>query len=269
MDQERALVSPGRSQLVDRSGIASDPPPGARVVRYVLGVTGGGLLASAAAMLSLPTVAVLTTLVSFFGPPVVFLTRRTARFVRASAAAAAAFRLAKCPPHTSLDGVAEGQWVRVQGHVLPGPGFTSAGGRPQSVLASYVGTLGPLRGSGPAFRRWELHAVDFGLALDSGDRVRVRVDGARYLGRPAQVPRELFDRRPLAVRHTDRKGFEVATVYDEDVVVVGDEVEVLGFLRRELDPTAEPGLRGVRPTATLGARPPWAVLIRRRPRSSS
>ena len=52
-------------------------------------------------------------------------------------------------------------------------------------------------------------------------------------------------------------------MYEEDVVMVGDEIEVLGFLRREVDPQAESGFRGARLALVLRARPPWALLIRR------
>jgi hypothetical protein len=263
MKEERALVAPARSQLLDRAGLEAERSVGARAVRYILGISTGVLVATVAGMVSAWPVGALALLVTIFGPPLAFLARRTLRFVRAGFAATGAFRLAKHPVLTSFEGVVEGQWVRVTGHVLPGPGFTSAGGRSQTVLACYVGTLGRLRGSGVAARRWELHGVDFSLALASGERVRVRVAGARYLGRPAVVPVEWFERRPLAVRNTDPQATEVASVYEEDVVAVGDEIEVLGFLRRELDPQAEAGFRGARPALTLRARAPWALLIRR------
>jgi hypothetical protein len=93
--------------------------------------------------------------------------------------------------------------------------------------------------------------------------VRVSVAGARYLDRPSVVPNERFERRPLAARSTGDRGIEVASVYQEDVVAVGEEVEVLGFLRREVDPAAESGFRGVRPIPVLRSRSPWALLIRR------
>ncbi len=117
--------------------------------------------------------------------------------------------------------------------------------------------------AGAAASRRELHGVDFTLAAPGGEFVRVRVAGARYLGSPAVVPLTWFEERPLQVRVTDDSKGEVATIYREDVVAVGDEVEVLGFLRREIDAGAETGFRGARPTLVLAARPPWALLIRR------
>jgi hypothetical protein len=263
MSDERALVAPARSQLLDRAGLEAERSVAERAVRYVLGVSTGVLVATVAGVLSAWPVGALALLATIFGPPLAFLGRRTLRFVRAGFAATGAFRLAKHPVLTRFDGVGEGQWVRVRGHVLPGPGFVSAGGRPHTVLACYIGTLGRLRGSGLAARRWELHGVDFSLALEGGERVRVRVAGARYLGRPSVVPVEWFERRPLSVRNTDPQATEVASVYQEDVVAVGDEVEVLGFLRREVDTEAESAFRGARPALTLRARPPWALLIRR------
>ena len=260
MDPERALVAPASSQLLDRSGIEMQRSLGSRVGRYLVTVV-GGTTASVATMLVSPTLGILAMLATLFGPPLVFFGRRFVRFVRAGFAATGAFRLAKHAVATRLGETAEGQWVRVRGHVLPGPSFTSAGGKPQAVLAWYLGSLGGLSKRSNVGRR-ELHGVDFTLAAPGGEFVRVRVAGARYLGSPTVVPLAWFEERPLHVRVTDDSSGEVASIYREHVVAVGDEVEVLGFLRREID-AAETGFRGVRPTQVLGARPPWALLIRR------
>ncbi len=265
MDEERALVAPASSQLIDRAGVEVERSLGSRAGRYVVLVTAGVAVATVAGALGGTPLGAATLLVTLVGPPLVFLARRVLRFVRAGFAATGAFRLAKHRLRASFDGLAEGQWVRVRGQVLPGPTFTSAGGQAQAVLACYVGTLGGLRASIDAAQRWELHGLDFSLAVPGGERVLIKVAGARFLDRLSVVPDEWFDRRPLASRNTDRRGVEVAAVYGEDVVMVGEEIEVLGFLRREVDPRSESGFRGARPIPVLRARPPWALLIRRPP----
>ena len=261
MNPERALVAPASSQLLDRSGIEMQRSLGSRVGRYLVTVV-GGITAAIATMLVSPTLGILAMLATLFGPPLVFFGRRFVRFVRAGFAATGAFRLAKHAVAARLGETAEGQWVRVRGHVLPGPSFTSAGGQPQVVLAWYLGTLGGLSMRSNVGRR-ELHGVDFTLAAPGGEFVRVRVAGARYLGSPTVVPLAWFEERPLHVRVTDDSRGEVASIYREHVVAVGDELEVLGFLRREIDAGAASGFRGARPTQVLSARPPWARLIRR------
>jgi hypothetical protein len=263
MSEERALVASTSSRLLDRAGIEVERSLATRAGRYVVLVTAGIAVATVAGALGGPTLAAATVLVTLFGPPFTFFGRRVLRFVRAGFAATGAFRLAKHPVLTTFEGIGEGQWVRVRGHVLPGPTFTSAGGRARAVLACYVGSLDRLRPSLHAASRWELHGLDFAIATSGGERVRIKVAGARYLDRPSVVPVERFEQRPLAIRSTDAHGIEVASVYGEDVVAVGDEVEVLGFLRREVDPTAESGFRGARLMPVLGARSPWALLIRR------
>jgi hypothetical protein len=263
MNEERALVVSASTQLLDRSGIEVERSVGVRAGRYVMGVSVGMALATILAIVAGARVGVLALLGVLFGPPLAFFAGRVVRFARAGFAAAAAFRMAKYPLSTRLAQTREGQWVRVRGQILPGPTFTSAGGKPRVVLACYVGTLASLRPSLGGDRRWELHGIDFNIAAVGGERVRVRVAGARFLGRPSVVPVEWFERRPLASRNTDRRGIEVASVYGEDVVAVGDEIEVLGFLRREIDPAAEAGFRGSPLTLVLGARQRWSLLIRR------
>jgi hypothetical protein len=265
MSQERALVVSPSCQLIHRAGIEVESSLATRAGRYVMFVSSGVILATAGAALFGAPIGAVMMLVTLFGPPCTFLGRRTVRFVRAGFAATGGFRLAKHPLSTSLATTSEGHWVRVRGHVLPGPSFTSAGGRTGAVLACYVGRLDRLRPSLHATRRWELHGLDFSLAMAGGEQVRVSVASARYLDRPSVVPDERFLGRPLATSSTDEGGIQVASVYDEDVVAVGDEVEVLGFLRRELDPAAESGFRGPRPIPVLRSRSPWALLIRRPP----
>jgi hypothetical protein len=263
MSQERALVVSPSSRLIHRVGVEVERSLAKRAGRYVVLMTSGIALATLSGIALGATAGATIMFVTLLGPPCTFVGRRTLRFVRAGFAATGGFRLAKYPLSTSLEGASEGTWVRVRGHVLAGPTFTSAGGRTSVVLACYVGTLDRMRPSLRATRRLELHGLDFSLAMAGGERVRVSVAGARYLDRPSVVPDERFERRPLAASGTGDGGLEVASVYLEDVVAVGDEVEVLGFLRRELDPTAESGFRGARPIPVLRSRSPWALLIRR------
>jgi hypothetical protein len=267
MGGERALVVSPSARLLHRTGIEVERSLATRAGRYVVLVTSGIALATVTGALLGPGIGAALIFVTLLGPPGTFLARRTLRFVRAGFAATGGFRLAKHPLSTTLVGAAEGQWVRVRGHVLPGPTFTSAGGRTRTVLACYLGVLDRLRPSLRATRRWELHGVDFAIAMAGGERVRINVAGARYLDRPAVVPDERFTGRPLATSSsgdsTNENSLEVASVYQEEVVAVGDEVEVLGFLRREVDPDAESGFRGNRPIPVLRARSPWALLIRR------
>jgi hypothetical protein len=264
MSPERALVVSTSARLIHRAGIEVERSLASRAGRYVVLVTSGISLATVVVVALGPTTGAALMFATLFGPPCAFLGRRAVRLVRAGFVATGSFRLAKQPLSTSLDSAGEGQWVRVRGHVLPGPSFTSAGGRAGAVLACYVGTLDRLRFSLRATRRWELHGLDFSVGLAGGERVRVSVAGARYLDGPTVVADEKFERRPLATSSgSGEEGLEVAAVYQEEVVAVGDEVEVLGFLRRELDPQAESGFRGGRPVPVLRSRPPWALLIRR------
>ncbi len=265
MSGERALAVSPSARLIHRAGIEVQRSLASRAGRYVVLVTSGIAVATVAAIVVGPTTGAALMFATLFGPPCTFLGRRTLRFVRAGFAATGGFRLAKHPLSTTLEGAAEGQWVRVRGHVLPGPTFTSAGGRDGAVLACYVGTLDRFRPSLHGTRRWELHGLDFALGMSSGERVRIHVAGARYLDQPSVVPDERFIGRPLAASSASDGSIEVASVYQEEVVAVGDEVEVLGFLRRELDPDAESGFRGARATPVLRSRAPWALLIRRPP----
>ena len=154
------------------------------------------------------------------------------------------------PLVTRLGSVPEGRWVRVRGQVVGGSGFTSAGGQPHAVLASYLGSVGGIsdRG-GRAHYKWELHGIDFQLALEQGEEAIVRVSHATVVERPARIPPDLASQRPLASRavatdHQHRD--QVACVYRERVVRSGDWIEVMGLLRREVDPQYHADPRGVR-----------------------
>jgi hypothetical protein len=139
----------------------------------------------------------------------------------------------------------EGQPVRVRGRVVAAAGFTTGGGLPHAVVASYLGTVGAFgRGAGRTRGRWELHAVDFTLLLDDGGEVGVRVAGGTLLPRPWRLDRRLLESRPIWARLLSDGCAAVA--YQERAVTPGDEVEVSGVLSSEIDPTMEAGPRGVR-----------------------
>jgi hypothetical protein len=154
-------------------------------------------------------------------------------------------RLAAEVAALSLGELREGQPVRVRGRVVGEAGFTSAGGLPRTVLASYLGSTGSVwYRPGRARLCWELHAADFMLALDEGAHVRVRVAGGTLLRPPLRPAPGLLESRPLACRSLSEDS--AAAVYHEQVVTPGDQVVVSGELSTEVDPTAEAGPRGVR-----------------------
>jgi len=177
----------------------------------------------------------------FFLPPAVYSLRglflaRPARLLDLARWARDRWR-ARVPVVTTLAGAPEGRWIRVRGQVVAGAGFTSASGRANVVLASYLGCVGGIFNRGGRARAgWELHGVDFQLALESGEPVTVRVAHATLLGRPARFPGSLATQRPLASRRLDRaergRRDQVASVYDERVLAPGDWVEVTGLVRR-------------------------------------
>jgi len=155
------------------------------------------------------------------------------------------------PLVATLGAVPEGRWVRVRGRVVAGSGFTSAGGQRNTVLAGYLGSVGGISDRGGVARyRWEVHGVDFQLALEQGEQAIVRVGNATLAECPARIPADLASQRPLASRavvttsqpHRD----QVACVYREWVVTSGDWVEVMGLMRREVDPGYQADPRGVR-----------------------
>jgi hypothetical protein len=105
---------------------------------------------------------------------------------------------------------AAGGWMRVRGRVLEGPGFVSACGRADCVLACYAGLVGePENLEAQA----EVHAVPSCLLLVGDEIIQVALDGARYLEHPLRVVPRMH----------------------EQTIAVGDEVEVLGNLVRTID----------------------------------
>jgi hypothetical protein len=121
----------------------------------------------------------------------------------------------------------EAQWrgraVRFTGEVRPrAPTFRSAGGR-DVVLARYLGVRGGVRGPARFARlRWEMHAVDFVVVAPDGREVLVNGAHLRLLPFPPERRRDLA--RGLPTRP------HAAWIYEEDIVAVGDIVEVAGVL---------------------------------------
>jgi hypothetical protein len=107
-------------------------------------------------------------------------------------------------------GAVAGAPIRVLGRVLDGPGFVSASGRQNCVLACYAGVLGG-RGNRPG--QVEVHAVPSCLMLVGHDVVEVALARARYL--ECHLP---------VVRHLH-----------EQTIAVGDEIEVVGTVVRTVD----------------------------------
>jgi hypothetical protein len=109
-------------------------------------------------------------------------------------------------------GTVAGRCVHVRGRVLEGPGFVSASGRQNCVLACYAGLVGSRENrEGQA----EVHAVAACLLLVGEDIVEVALARARYLERRLRV--------------VARPGL------DEQTIAVGDEVDVVGNLVRTID----------------------------------
>jgi hypothetical protein len=175
-------------------------------------------------------------------------------------------KLARAPLQASLAALAPGQRVRLVGVVLPGPSFTSAGERRDVVLAGYFRSLGGMRRRfSDASFRWELHGMDFTLALDTGAHVRVDVTHVRFLRERLRFDPSAVERRPLAVfdREDDEQGPCVASVHAEETVAVGESVEVLGVLTREVDPLADAGPRSAKLVLVLRGTRRRPLLVRR------
>jgi hypothetical protein len=119
-------------------------------------------------------------------------------------------------------------WRRVRGRVLDGAGFASAGGRQGCVLAHYAGLVGE---AGDREPQVELHAVPSFLLVVGDEIVEVALADARYVERPVSVE---VARGADAVQH-------------EQTVAAGDEIEVLGYLGRQIDQSTgayrTPGLK--------------------------
>lgn len=291
MHDPLTLVVPERSRVLDEIELGGGPSVVAALVRS-LGLLVAGIVACATCwqlgmgltpfhippvsgmraqtimVPYLPDAAFYLGLGLLFLPPAIyllralFLIRPVQRLVLARDR-----RRARVPAVTTLAGAPEGRWIRVRGQVTAGAGFTSASGRPNVVLAAYLGTVSGLFSGGRRARvGWELHGVDFQLALEGGEQATVRVTRATWLDRPVRFPADLASRRPLASRQIGRAeprrcDEQVACVYDERVLAPGDWVEVTGLVRREVDPAVEAGPRGVRLRTLLVSTAARRVLV--------
>ena len=169
-------------------------------------------------------------------------------------------RLGRAAKGATRETAAAGRQIRVRGTILPGVGFTSAGGRPSAVLVSYFGGFARVRGDARATSlRWELHGTDFTLALEGDERITVRVVGATLLGRPSRFPRRILEQRPIFARPT--KVGHAAFVYGEDTFGPGDEIEVVGVPSIEVDPSGEPARRRDPPVTRVLASAPGSPLV--------
>jgi len=287
------LVVPDGSRILDEADLGGGPSVAATLIRFlgllVAGVVAcpicwelgmeqrpfhipsvSGMPAQTIMVPYLPDPAFYLGLGLLFLPPAIYLVRglclaRPGRLRDLARRARDRWR-ARLPVVSALAEAPEDNWIRVRGQVVAGAGFTSASGRANVVLAAYLGCVGGILNRGGRARvGWELHGVDFDLALESGEHATVRVDHATLLERPARFPASLATQRPLVSRRLDRaergRRDQVASVYDERVLAPGDWVEVIGLVRREVDPAVEAGPRGVRLRSLLVSTASRRVLI--------
>jgi hypothetical protein len=147
-------------------------------------------------------------------------------------------------PASSAQEADAGEWIRVTGHVLVGTGFRSAAGAEHCVLTHYLGDLGqPV--DRDARTQVETHAVTFQIVSPANVIFHVAIEHGQFVARPIPLDVRLRDRDPLVSRPvTNHNGRQVeAIVRHEQTVRPGDEVEVVGQLHQEIDPTAAGGYR--------------------------
>lgn len=140
--------------------------------------------------------------------------------------------------------IRDGSWIRLTGRVLEGTGFQGIDGHKGCVIAFYLGRLGhPKDPAGQTLA--EVHAVDFDILGPDGEIVHIPVKDARFVNRPAPGDTRLHDQDALAwwkVPLPDGRDV-VAAVKHQELVRAGDAVEVVGYLQREIDPSATGGYR--------------------------
>jgi hypothetical protein len=172
-------------------------------------------------------------------------------------------RMALAPLAGELASPPEGTWLRVSGQVLPGATFTSATGIQGCVLASYAGEVKEGPQSNGNVRR-EVHALDFALRLAGGEHVRVEPEGAMFFGDEDAIHARTLEEPALASRTVQLSAQEtrLAEVHREQVITVGDEIEVFGQVQLSPDPLVEDGYRGSRLGVTLRGGPKQPLAIR-------
>jgi hypothetical protein len=283
--RDRALVVAARVRIIESRGLGRPSAAGGRghpggspawpidpemmaPVKWtlLLGLTAVAVALWLAAGLSSPFLSVCAALAALaFGPARRRLTRWAIALRRWAVRERGRHTFGREPLLERLADIPAGRRCRVRGRVLPGDGFTSAGGRKDAVLAAYLGTTSdPGPEAGGALGRWELHGVDFSLALAEGERVRVMVARASLVTDPPVFDEAILDRPPALARQLrGRRGRpRVARLYEEEVIAAGDVVEVLGFLERRVDPHGQASHRGTPMGLVLCGRPLRRLLIR-------
>ena len=177
----------------------------------------------------------------------------------------AAVRLRWATP-SEVDDVGPGDWVRVRGRVVEGPSFTSASGQPRCVLAFYLGWVGNLRqGDRDSYAQAELYAVPTCTIVVHGEVFEVDLSGAHFLERRSHVDGRLLASGALALRRVALPyGTKVAAqVQYQEVVAVGDEIEVFGHLARRIDRSAAGAYRRPSLKNVLGGEGHRRLLLRK------
>jgi hypothetical protein len=158
---------------------------------------------------------------------------------------------------------ASGTVVSVRGRVCEARSFTSLGGRPNVVLVSYVisspGRLSPHHTVAPLR---EVRGVDFGLLLDTDEKLSVRVAPPLHLALPTPEAGDLMHARPLLTCHGVGGRKDGDLVHDEATIVCGDRVEVTGTILREVNASEESGYRGDRLTIKIAGSERMPLVVR-------
>lgn len=161
-----------------------------------------------------------------------------------AARALAWIKLKRAPAIRALREQPAESWVRFSGRVLEGGGFRSASGIDGCVLAHYVGHAGhPLDPDAQSLI--ETHAIAFQILGPNREVFHVAIDHAHFIARPIPLDGRLHDHAALASRPITTRGNlpSSAVVRHEQVLRPGDEVEIMGQLHRDVDPTAAGGYR--------------------------
>lgn len=177
---------------------------------------------------------------------------------------AARRRLIRQPVLASVSTVPQGSVVRVQGRVAPGSEFTTAGGTPRAVLASYLTS----RRSESWWARpsRELHAVDLRLELDSGEEliIALSLSRVRWLDELNEAWAAREGKRMTGLPET--KDLDASRLlHDEASISEGERIEVLGTVFRDVDPGGDAGYRGHRLVTTIRSQRKRPLLLRRVP----
>lgn len=149
-------------------------------------------------------------------------------------------RLGTQPPLGQLPQTLDGRPVRIRGVVEAiGPVFESPGSAESVVFARTI-FLNQPRPAQPRSMSDELRGVDFHIRLDSGERVEVAAAEVRLAGAPKRIFRPNLpelqrrggdDRRSLILG--------LPPLVREQSLHVGDTIEALGVLQRQVAPAGE------------------------------